>query len=201
MIKPLVTLALAATALISPTELAAQTREAAGAARLDAAVRVEPVSLPSKKGGLRELTYSFGKRSAPTELAELAEEALIDRAYFQRRAGEGPADYRLELSIDRARSSHEDFGEWQSRPSTVEVSCQLGYRWLDAEGRVVSEGEVPGFARISVEGIPRKPDSARAWAKLIDDAVARVFSAAFEAAAFGNVPPPKGGWILAPEKG
>ncbi len=168
---------------------------AAGAARLDAAVAVVPVELPSKKGGLRELTYAFGKRSAGAELAKLAEGALIDRAYFNSRAGEAEADYRLALVLDRARSSQEDFAGWQSRSSTYEVSAKVGFRWLDAEGTTVSEGQIDGFARISLGGSPRKPDAARAWAKLIDESASRAFSTAFEAAAFGNAPPPDGGWI------
>ncbi len=168
---------------------------AAGAARLDAAVAALPVGLPSKKGGLREFTYAFGKRSTATKLATLAEDALIDRAYFDRRADESEADYRLVLTLDRARSSQEDFAGWQSRSSTYEVSAKVGFRWVDAEGATVSEGEVDGFARVSLAGSPGKPDAARAWAQLIDESVSRAFSTAFEAAAFGNAPPPAGGWI------
>ena len=75
------------------------------------------------------------------------------------------------------------------------MGADVGYRWLDAEGRILFEGEVDGFGRARTESAPRKPDAARAWAKLVDDVVARAFAAAFEAAAFGNDPPPKGGWI------
>lgn len=169
--------------------------QAAGAARLDAAVKALPVELPAKKSGARELTYAFGKRSAAGQLGKLAEEALIDRAYVDRLAGEGPADFTLALSLDRARSSHADFAGWESQSSTYEVSARVGFRWMDAAGETVSEGELEGFARVKVAGSPRKPDAARAWARLIDDAVSRAFSQAFEEAAFGNDPPPKGGWI------
>ena len=151
--------------------------------------------MPPKKSSARELTYAFGKKGTAQKLAELAEEALIDRAYFDRRAGDGAADFVLVLSLDKARSSHQDFGGWESTSSTYEVSARVGYSWQDPAGQTVSEGELEGFARIDVVGSPRKPDAALAWARLIDDAVSRAFADAFEKAAFGNEPPPAGGWI------
>lgn len=197
-IRHLLVFSLVSTLLPAPVGAqAAGPRKAAGQARLDASVRAAPVGLPAKKSGARELTYAFGKRSTEGELARLAEEALIDRAYFDRRAGDGEADFLVELTLDKARSSHQDFGGWESQASTYEVSARVSYRWLDASGAAVAEGELEGFARISVEGSPRRPDAARAWARLIDDAVSRAFADAFEKAAFGNEPPPPGGWIEA----
>lgn len=188
--------ALAALLLVVP---AAPAAAEPAAARLDAVLRVEPMELPDdKRDGRRELAYAFGKKRAPEEARDALVRVLGDRFLFERVVGEGEADYSLGLRLSRARSSFEDFSAWQSRPSEYEVSADVAWAFRDRDGQVVADGTLPGSGRVEVrEGPPRRPDAAVAWARLLEDAAVRAFTEAFEDAAFGNEPPPPGGWIAA----
>ena len=170
------------------------------AARLDAVLRVEPLELPGKRDGGRELNYAFGKKEAPEEAQAELVRVLGDRLLFDSVVGEGPADFSLALHLSEARSSFSDWSEWQSKPSEYEVSATVGWAFLDASGEEVAVGSLQGSGRVGLNaGPPRRPDARIAWSRLLEDAAVRAFTSAFEMAAFGNEPPAKGGWIAAPK--
>ena len=185
--RPLATLVLVATALAAPNPLSA--------ARVEADLRVEAFGLPERNDGLRELSFAFGKKETAETLRQVLIAALRDRSLFEAVEAAGPADFSLELRLSKARSEHADFGTWQSRPSSVDVSASVAYAWRNGSNEVISEGLVTATGQADIEGPPRRPDSVRAWTRLLDRAAAQAFLEAYEAAAFGNEVRDAAGWI------
>lgn len=186
--RPLATLVLVATALAAPSPLSA--------ARVEADLRVEALGLPERNEGLRELSFAFGKKETAETLRQVLMAALRDRSFFEAVEASGPADFSLELRLSKARSEHADFGTWQSRASSVDVSADASYVWRNSSNEIIAEGRVAATGQADVAGPPRRPDSVRAWTQLLDRAVAQAFLEAYEAAAFGNeVREAAGGWI------